>query len=84
MLIIVLSVLNVYRGEHIFFIFYFFSKIFIFFYFFFKKFLSTFYFLTIFKTVITKMLLFCEYDSYFYVIYRISKWGFEHTFFSNF
>ena len=28
------------------------------------------------------MLLFCEYDSYFYVIYRISKWGFEHmTFF---
>ena len=30
------------------------------------------------------MLLFCEYDSYFYVIRQISKQGFEHTFFSNF
>ena len=30
------------------------------------------------------MLLFCEYNSYFHVIHRISKQGFEHNIFNDF
>ena len=62
--ILMLFNLNVYRVKTFLLIF-FFQK---FLFFFFKKIMSTLSFFSILKTVITKMLLFCEYDSYFYII----------------
>ena len=61
--ILMLFNLNVYRVKTFLLIFFFKN-----FYFFSKKIMSTLSFFSILKTVITKMLLFCEYDSYFYII----------------
>ena len=62
--ILMLFNLNVYKVKTFLLIF-FFQKISIFF---FKKIMSTLSFFSILKTVITKMLLFCEYNDYFHVI----------------
>ena len=61
--ILMLFNLNVYRVKTFLLIFFFKN-----FYFFFKKIMSTLLFFSILKTVITKMLFVCEYDSYFYII----------------
>ena len=79
LVILMLFNLNVYKVKTFLLIFYFFFQKFLFFCAE-KKIMSTFYFLTIFKTIIIKLFLFCEYDRYFYVIHQISKQGFEHTF----